>query len=138
MDGTDAALVAATALHAGFQLTVTLLVYPGFADAPPQRWAAHHAAHGRRITPLVGVVYAALIVACGAALVGSPTPAQLVSVASVGAVLLVTATVAVPAHRRLSVMRDPQVLRRLVVADRARCVAAVLAAVAAASAGLLD
>lgn len=34
MDGTEVGLVAASALHAGFQLVVTLVVYPAFADAP--------------------------------------------------------------------------------------------------------
>jgi len=131
LSSSDVGLVAATAVHAGFQLVVTVLVYPGFATVPSEAWAAHHAAHGRRITSLVAVVYTGVIVASGAALLRGPSPAQVLSVAASAVALVVTAVVAAPTHRRLAVARDPRVLRRLLTADRVRCAAALAAAGAA-------
>lgn len=131
MDGTDLWLVAATALHAGFQLVVTLLVYPALASVPDSSWADAHTAHSRRITPVVAVVYAGLIGAGSLAVLGDPSPAQTWSVALSGVAVLVTAAVAAPAHSRLGVSRDPQVWRRLTAGDRFRCAAALAAAAAA-------
>lgn len=130
-------LVAATALHAGFQLVVTVLVYPALAEVPSASWTRAHAAHSRRITPVVGVVYAGLIAAGTVAVLDDPSPAQLLAVAASVVALAVTAAVAAPAHGRLGEPRNPDVLRRLVRADRFRCVAA-LAAAAAAMAGALS
>ena len=53
-------LLASTGLHAGFQATVTLLVYPALAEVPPERWHDAHQRHSRRIVPLVGLVYVSL------------------------------------------------------------------------------
>ena len=131
MSASGAALAAATALHAGFQLVVTVLVYPAFADVPDDAWRAHHARHSRRITGLVGIVYGALLAAGAAVLVAGPTTLQAVSLVATALALAVTAFVAAPAHGRLSARRDMTVLRRLVVADRVRCAGAALAAVTA-------
>ena len=125
------ALVAATALHTGFQLVVTLLVYPAFADVPEAGWQAHHARHSRRIAPLVIVVYCGLLAAGAAVLVTGPSPAEVAVLAAVAVAPVLTAAVAAPAHVRLARGPDPATLRRLLVADRLRCVAAVLAAVLA-------
>ncbi|MBC2960774.1 hypothetical protein [Nocardioides deserti] len=57
----EALLVGATALHAGFQLTVTALVYPRLAGTAPAAWSREHSRHSRTITPLVAVVYAAVL-----------------------------------------------------------------------------
>ncbi len=35
----QATLVAATMLHLGFQLTITVVTYPALADVAPDRWA---------------------------------------------------------------------------------------------------
>lgn len=123
-------LVAATALHAGFQLVVTFLVYPAFAEVPADDWSRYHEAHSRRITWLVAVVYGlALLAAAGVLITGTWQVGTLTSVAATGLAVLVTMTVAAPAHSRLG--RGERDLATLLVADRFRLVAAVLAAVAA-------
>jgi len=94
-------LLVAAALHLGFQLTVTVLVYPAFAEVPTQQWRAHHVRHSRRITPVVIVVYGLLSVACGWVLLDRP---GVLTVAAVGACTLaggLTATVAAPAQADL-------------------------------------
>jgi len=48
-DQWDALLVAATAVHAGFQLTVTWLVYPALEDLAASSWTSSHATRSRRI-----------------------------------------------------------------------------------------
>jgi hypothetical protein len=131
MDATPASvlLLAATGVHLGFQLVVTLLVYPGFAEVADEHWASHHDRHSRRITPLVVIVYGLLVVACALALVTGPTALQTASVASCGVAAVATAAVAAPAHSRLAAGRDPALLRRLLYADRVRLLAAAVAAV---------
>jgi hypothetical protein len=130
-NATDVLLVAATALHAGFQLVVTGLVYPAFAEVPEEEWAAHHGRHTRRITWLVVPVYGAAVAAGCAVLLAGPSGWQLVSVGATALAVLTTALVAGPAHGRLAAGRDPAVLRRLLRADRVRCAAALVAAVGA-------
>jgi hypothetical protein len=125
-----ASFVGATALHLGFQLTVTLVVYPALARA--ESWERAHAAHTRAITPLVVAVYAALVGSSAWVLVERGTGGWMtVAIAGAGVSLLVTALVAGPAHGRLSSGRDPKLLRRLVVADLVRTAAALVAVVAA-------
>ena len=125
-------LVAATALHAGFQLVVTFLVYPAFAEVPADDWSRYHAAHSRRITWLVAVVYGLALLAAAAVLVtGTWQVGTVTSVVATGLAVLVTMTVAAPAHSRLGRGRGERDLATLVVADRFRLGAAVLAAVAA-------
>ena len=125
-------LVAATALHAGFQLVVTFLVYPAFAEVPADDWARHHAAHSRRITGLVAVVYGlALLAVAGVVVTGTWQVGTLTSVAATGLAMLVTMAVAAPAHGRLCRGRGERDLATLLAADRVRLGAAVLAAVAA-------
>jgi hypothetical protein len=125
-------LVAATALHAGFQLVVTFLVYPAFAEVPADDWARYHAAHSRRITGVVVVVYGlAMLAAAGVLVTSTWQVGTLVSVAATGLAVLVTMTVAAPAHGRLGRGRSERDLATLVAADRFRLGAAVLAAVAA-------
>ncbi|WP_211319378.1 hypothetical protein [Quadrisphaera granulorum] len=141
-------LVAATALHLGFQLVVTLLVYPVLlADGTEQdddgdgrgegRWRRAHDLHRRRITPVVGLVYGPLAIACAwVLLVGAPTGwrgvAALLAVAAVVVVVLITATTAGPAHGQLASRgRSEALVRRLRRADAARLAGAAVAAVAA-------
>lgn len=147
-------LVVATALHLGFQLVVTALVYPALLAAGPAqddderavraeaRWRLAHEAHRRRITPVVGLVYGLLGLADGWVLVagphdGRPGAAALVSVAAAAVVVLVTATTAGPAHGRLaSGGRSEVLVRRLRRADVTRLVFAAVAAAAAVVAAL--
>lgn len=124
-------LVAATLLHLGFQATVTLVVYPAFGAVRDDDWPEAHAAHSRRIGPVVAVVYGLLVLAGGASLLGGASAAAMVSVGASLVAILVTAFVAAPAHMQLTPGRPPAVLGRLLVADRVRLAAAVVAAVAA-------
>jgi hypothetical protein len=125
-----ASFLAATALHLGFQLTVTLVVYPALARA--EVWERAHAAHTRTITPLVAVVYAALVGSAGWVLAaGDAGGWTFVAVAAAGVSVLVTALVAGPAHGRLASGRDAGLLHRLLVADVVRTAAAAAAVFAA-------
>lgn len=128
---TDSVLLAAAFLHLGFQATVTALVYPNFALVDDADWQAFHAAHSRRITPLVAVVYGLVVVAGVMAVVDGMTTGRVVGLAGHGIALLTTALVAAPAHGRLGSGRDPEVLARLVAADQVRLAGATVAAVAA-------
>ena len=127
-----ALLLAATGLHAGFQATVTLLVYPALAEVPPERWHDAHDRHSRRIVPIVGVVYVALLVTGVGAVAGDPSSALLwVAALSSAAAVLVTATAAAPLHGRLGSGRDQALVARLLVVDRLRCGCATLGFAAA-------
>jgi hypothetical protein len=125
------ALLAATAVHAGFQTTVTALVYPALARVPAEQWAGTHLAHTRAITPLVALVYGGLAVTGGWALLSGPDGWTLVAVSATAVAVLVTAVVAAPAHGRLGGGHDRAFIRRLLRADRVRTVAAVIAVGAA-------
>ena len=127
LPGADLLLVAATALHAGFQLVVTVLVYPALAAVLPGRWSQEHAQHSRRITPLVGLVYGAVLLAGALVVAAGPSAAQVAALLASGGALLVTAGVAAPLHSRLTTGPDPALLRRLLAADRARTVLALAA-----------
>lgn len=131
MTSAETYLIAATAAHLGFQATVTAVVYPALARVPPAGWAAAHHAHSRAITPLVAVVYGALLVACGWALWTDRSAATVVAVAATAAAMLVTAAAAAPAHGRLAGGHDPDRIHRLLRVDRLRAVAAAIALVAA-------
>ena len=108
-----------TALHAGFQLTVTLVVYPALADVQPNLWAAAHARHSRRITPLVALVYGAALTCCVGVLInsGGNTTTQLagmvMAIAGTAAAIALTAFCAGPTHRRLDSGLDPVLVGRL-------------------------
>ena len=142
MDRWDALLLGAAALHLGFQATVTLLVYPVLVERGRRggEWSAVHAAHSQRITPLVVVVYAALVppvAVAGWRLVAGATGGGS-AMAVAGAVLALgsTAVVAAPAHARLGRGWADDVGLRLVRADAVRLLGAVLCVVGAAWAAL--
>ena len=127
MDRWQAGLLAVTAVHAGFQLTVTWLVYPALVRVPAASWQVEHARHSRRIVPLVGVVYAAALVACTGVLLRGASYADWLAVGGTAVALLTTALVAAPLHGRLAPGSDPVLLRRLLEADRVRAAGAVVA-----------
>jgi hypothetical protein len=133
MDSSSSApvLLAAAALHLGFQLTVSGVVYPALADAPESAWKAIHDAHSRRITPVVVVVYGLLVVACGWAVLAGPDAWTLVSVLAAAVAGLLTAFGAAPAHGRLGRGWSRELLHRLLLIDRGRTVAAAVCAGAA-------
>ena len=125
-------LLAASAAHLGFQLVVTVVVYPALAEVPGGRWAAAHERHSRRIALVVGPLYAAVAAACLWALLSSPDAWTLVAVGGNGVAVLVTATVAAPLHGRLGGARGRAVLlTRLRRADLVRTAATAVAVVAA-------
>ncbi|TNM67785.1 DUF1772 domain-containing protein [Streptomyces sp. NP160] len=146
-------LVVATALHLGFQLVVTVLVYPALlapeaaqddggegAVRAEARWRLAHERHRRRITPVVALVYGLLGLADGWVLVAGPHDgwrgaAALVSVAAAAVVVVVTATTAGPAHGVLASRgRSEALVRRLRRADAVRLLFAAVAAGAAVAA----
>ena len=135
-DDANAWLLAAVALHAGFQLTVTVIVYPALASTPGDDWSEAHARHSRRIAPLVALVYGAAVVGCALAAAADPSPGTWVALAGTAVAILVTATMAAPLHGRLD-RRDAALLARLLAADRVRCVSACLALVGALGAVLV-
>ena len=131
------ALLGAAGVHLGFQLSVTLLVYPALARVPAPDWARAHAAHSRAITPLVAVVYGTLVLVGGWALVARwPDAWTLVAAAGAGLSFVATALVAAPTHGRLTSGRDDALLRRLLAADRVRTLGAVVCCAAAGVAAL--
>ena len=129
--------LAATGFHLGFQLTVTALVYPALAATAPDRWREVHDRHSRRITPLVGVAYAAALVTTVGLVVTRPGAGSGTAVAGTLVAVLVTAVAAAPLHGRLGrAGADPALLRRLLAVDRVRSVGALVALAGAVLAGL--
>lgn len=110
--------------YAGFQWTVRVLVYPQFALVPRAGFAAYERAHQVRTARVVGPLFAGQAVTTGWLLAdrpaGTPLLPVLVAAGLYGALLLVTALVAVPLHRRLDAGWDAAVHRRLLRADALR------------------
>jgi hypothetical protein len=129
------AFAVAAGLHAGFQLTVTVLVYPVLGARSGAEWRSAHDRHSRSIAPLVGVVYLAVLVTGGLLVAAGPDPLGWLGLALTAGALATTAAVAAPLHGRLDA-RDDALVARLLVADRWRCAFAVLGAVAAAGSAL--
>jgi len=119
------AFALAAALHAGFQLTVTVLVYPVLARVPASSWTEAHARHSRLIVPLVALTYGGLVAAGAWLLVDSPSRLGIAAVLAAVGCVVVTAVAAAPTHGRL-VGPDPVLLRRLLRADRLRGLLAVI------------
>ena len=130
------AFALAGVLHAGFQLTVTALVYPALGDLPAASWRAAHARHSRRITPVVGVVYLALLLSGGWFVVSGPGPLGWLALAGAAGALVVTALLAAPTHGRLG-EHEPALVHRLLAVDRVRCLLAVLGGAAGAAGALV-
>ena len=143
MSASEAALtavVAASALHLGFQLTVTVLAYPALARVDDAAWTDAHAAHSRAIVPLVVLIYGALVLALGWALLVDPvspvSPWLVATLAGASLSLLTTAGAAAPTHARLGRGRDGVLVRRLLVLDRVRTIGAVVCVVGAVGAAV--
>ncbi|WP_380162637.1 hypothetical protein [Kineococcus sp. R86509] len=123
------ALVIAAGVHAGFQATITLVTYPMLVATPAATWTQVHAAHWRRINPLVAVVYGAVVAAWVWAFTSDGGVGPSLWVAAAGSVITGTATAlrAAPTHTHLR--REgprPELLRRLLRADQLRAVGALL------------
>jgi hypothetical protein len=131
----ETVLVAATAAHAGFQVTVSAVVYPALTRA--RDFDRAHRAHTRAITPVVVVVYAGLVAACAWAIVdGIQGIGTVLALVGAAVSLATTALVAAPTHGRLAHGRDEMLLRRLSVADLVRTAGALLAVAGALLAAL--
>ncbi len=120
-------LLVAACLHVGFQATVTVTVYPALAAVPEEAWEPNHDAHSRRISVLVAPLYGLIVAASAWSLATGPSPATGVAVAGLALAVGTTAAVAAPLHGRLG--REgprPELLRRLLRADRVRLAGAVV------------
>ena len=135
MSPTEALAVAAAA-HAGFQVTVTALVYPQLAWAAlvaPEAWPQTHARHSRLILPLVALTYAGLVATAVWSLTSDPGALEVAAIVAAAGCVAVTGTLAAPVHGRLD-RPDPALLRRLLRVDRVRAVLAVATLVLAGAA----
>jgi hypothetical protein len=125
-----------TAAYAGFQWTVRAVVYPQFALVPAAAFPAYERAHQRRITPVVGPLFAGQGVTTLWLLAARPDGVPLAPVVA-GAVCLAvvlgaTGLLAVPLHRRLGEGFDARTFARLLRVDSVRALAASAGTVAAA------
>ncbi len=133
---------AAAWFMAGLGWMVQVVHYPLFALVGAEGWTDYHAAHSRRITPIV--LPAMSVQLGGALLIALTLPRDASAVlawAGFAAALstwVVTGLGAVPAHGRLAAGFDAEIHRRLLRADRLRTVGwtahGVLAAILVASA----
>lgn len=115
----------AAGVHAGFQLTVTALVYPALSRVPAERWEHEHARHSRAIVPLVGVVYVLLAGSISWLLITDRTGSTYAGAVVAAAIAAVTVFGAAPIHGRLT-SRDDDVIRRLLRIDQVRALLAVV------------
>ncbi|GAB7190021.1 hypothetical protein NUM3379_07270 [Kineococcus sp. NUM-3379] len=128
MDAVLLAHLAAACAYAGFQWTVRVVVYPQLGDAgraEPSGFPALSAGHRRRVTGLVGPLFAALVAATALLVAAAPGSALAWACAGATAVVLgVTAVGAVPQHRVLAARWDAVAHRRLLAWDGVRVAAA--------------
>ena len=114
--------------YAGFQWTVRALVYPQFTAVGPADFAAYERSHGRRISRVVGPLFAGQLVTTGWLLLDRPagvaTAGVVAGAGCLAVVLAVTGLVAVPRHRQLADGFDAAAYAGLLRADTVRVVAA--------------
>ncbi len=121
----------------GLSVTVGLVVYPSFDLVEGPRFGAFHRHHVARITWAVAPAWAAQALGLVLWFVRAPGVAPASwwwSADGALSALVVTATSAVPRHRRLEHGFDPRVTRNLRGAHWVRTVAWVLSAIAATTA----
>jgi hypothetical protein len=129
------AFLAAAAAHAGFQATVTLVVYPTLSHVRAAHWRQWHDRETRAVRPLVAVAYVALAATGLWWLAADWSALAVVAVVLAALSMAVTLVLAAPLHRRL-IRRDEAALARLLGVDKARTLLA-FAAVGVAIAALL-
>ena len=117
-----------TSAYAGFQWTIRVVAYPQLAEVPGPAFTTYLAAYQRRVTYLVGPLFAALLLTTALVALDADvaTGGRALAVLLLGVVLGTTAFAAVPQHSRLSVGWDAAAHRRLLTADTVRVVAATL------------
>ncbi len=124
-------LLVATALHVGFQVTLSVVVYPALVQIPPASWRTAHGNYWLRVVPLIALVYVLAALACaGVLFTGATASAWVASVATTTTIGL-TVLAAIPLHRRLELAPDVALLRRLTILDRVRTAVALVALVGA-------
>ena len=136
-DVAGAAFLVAASATAGFQATVTMVVYPTLSHVRAAHWRQSHDRHVREVRPLVSVLYLALVVTSAWWLLDDWSPVAAVAVGLAALPVVLTALVAAPLHRRL-VRRDDATLTRLLSVDRVRTGLAVAAVAVALAAALMD
>lgn len=118
------------AAYAGFQWTVHVVVYRQFAAVPAAAFPAYEHLHQRRISFVVGPLFAALVASVGWLIIdrpeGVPEWAVLMAAALVLVVLAVTGFRAVPLHGRLSQSWDEGTYRSLLRVDLLRTIVATV------------
>jgi hypothetical protein len=128
--------LAVAAGYAGFQWTVQVLVYRQFELVPAAAFVAYEQAHQRRVSFVVGPLFAGLTLTTAGVLffrpAGTPWWAGIVGAVLLVVILGVTAFLAVPLHGRLSTGFEKSVYRSLLRVDLVRAVAATLDAALAA------
>ena len=134
-DARRSAFLVAVSAHAGFQATVTAVVYPTLSHVRAAHWRQAHDRHSRAIRPLVAVAYLALVATAVWWLAVDWSTLAVVAVVLAALSMAVTVVGAAPLHRRL-VKRDDRALTRLLGVDRTRTVLA-FAAVGVALAAVL-
>ena len=110
---------AACCFLAGLVWVVQVVVYPGFLDVgDTPGWTRVHAAHSVRMTRVVMFPWAVQGLTLVALLVARAAPLPLLAIASMSglATVVLTATLSVPLHTRLS-SYDETVVRRLVATN---------------------
>jgi|SRR5829696_7290696 hypothetical protein len=117
--GLEAINLALAAYMTGVIWVVQLVLYPSFAEVGEGEWSAYHAAHSRRITPVVAPVMLAHPLVATALLLDRPGPLAAVNLALAAGLLLVTAAVFARLHGRLT----PAAVGRLVRLNVLRTVA---------------
>ena len=119
--------LAAACAYAGFQWTVRVVVYPQLAavgHSDPWGFPAYAVAHQRRVTWLVGPLFAALVTT--SAVLVATRPTSVLAWACAAATLVVLGATwlgAVPCHRVLGAGWDGAAHRRLLRADGVRVAA---------------
>lgn len=113
------AFLAAASAHAGFQATLTLVVYPTLSHVRSAHWRQAHDRHGHDVRPLVVGAYLAMVATGVWWLATDWSTLAVVAVVLGLLAMAVTAALALPLHRRL-VRRDDSSLARLLAVDRWR------------------
>ncbi len=126
------------AAYAGFQWTVHLVVYPQFSAVAVADFPAYERSHQRRISLVVGPLFAGMAATTGGLLFAHGRGAAwwtfVVPAGALSCTLALTALGAVPLHRQLESGWDATAHRRLQAVDLGRTVAAVVGTASAAAA----
>jgi hypothetical protein len=129
VSSTALGLLVCASLYTGFQLTIRTVVYPQFDRVGAAEFPGYERSHQRRVSRVVGPLFAALVVATAAVVLDPPrgvsAPLSWAPVVLLLVVLGVTGRLAVPLHRALGRGFDDELHRRLLRIDSIRLSAAL-------------